>query len=74
MSSRRQKAVVLIDRRSSATSRHRPPPGGADERHSEQLRDLMKKTDVHRLTNRMEELAEPVETSGSKGNAQRADT
>jgi hypothetical protein len=25
----------------------------------EQLRDLMKKTDLHRLTNRMDELAEP---------------
>jgi len=28
----------------------------------EQLRDLMKKTDLRRLTNRMEELAEPVGT------------
>jgi uncharacterized membrane protein len=28
----------------------------------EQLRDLMKKTDLRRLTNRMEELAEPVTT------------
>jgi len=27
---------------------------------SEQLRDLMKKTDVRRLTNRLEELAEPA--------------
>ena len=26
----------------------------------EQLRDLMKKTDLRRLTNRMEELAEPA--------------
>ena len=31
----------------------------------EQLRDLMKKTDVRRLTNRMEELAEPSTLSGS---------
>jgi len=30
----------------------------------EQLRDLMKKTDVQRLTNRMEELAEPAGSSG----------
>jgi len=28
----------------------------------EQLRDLMKKTDLRRLTNRMQELAEPVGT------------
>ena len=28
----------------------------------EQLRDLMKKTDLRRLTNRVEELAEPVGT------------
>ena len=27
---------------------------------SEQLRDLMKKTDLRRLTNRLEELAEPT--------------
>ncbi len=31
----------------------------------EQLRDLMKKTDLRRLTNRMEELAEPATTSAS---------
>jgi uncharacterized membrane protein len=31
----------------------------------EQLRDLMKKTDLRRLTNRMEELAEPATSSGS---------
>ena len=31
----------------------------------EQLRDLMKKTDLRRLTNRMEELAEPSTLSGS---------
>ena len=31
----------------------------------EQLRDLMKKTDVRRLTNRMEELAEPVTAGGA---------
>jgi uncharacterized membrane protein len=31
----------------------------------EQLRDLMKKTDVRRLTDRMEELAEPTVTSAS---------
>ena len=30
----------------------------------EQLRDLMKKTDLRRLTNRMEELAEPVSSTG----------
>jgi uncharacterized membrane protein len=32
---------------------------------AEQLRDLMKKTDVRHLTNRMEELAEPASTSAS---------
>ncbi len=32
----------------------------------EQLRDLMKKTDLRRLTNRMEELAEPVASSESR--------
>ena len=31
----------------------------------EQLRDLMKKTDLKRLTNRMEELAEPADASAS---------
>jgi hypothetical protein len=31
----------------------------------EQLRDLMKKTDLKRLTNRMEELAEPAGASSS---------
>ena len=31
----------------------------------EQLRDLMKKTDLRRLTNRMEELAEPAASSAS---------
>ena len=31
----------------------------------EQLRDLMKKTDLRRLTNRMEELAEPATSSAS---------
>ena len=31
----------------------------------EQLRDLMKKTDLRRLTNRMEELAEPAGSSRS---------
>jgi uncharacterized membrane protein len=33
----------------------------------EQLRDLMKKTDLRRLTNRMEELAEPAGSSASTG-------
>jgi hypothetical protein len=33
----------------------------------EQLRDLMKKTDLRRLTNRMEELAEPAGSSASRG-------
>ena len=33
----------------------------------EQLRDLMKKTDLRQLTNRMEELAEPASPSVSKG-------
>ena len=32
---------------------------------ADQLRDLMKKTDVRRLTNRMEELAEPITPEGS---------
>ena len=31
----------------------------------EQLRDLMKRTDLKRLTNRMEELAEPADPSAS---------
>jgi uncharacterized membrane protein len=31
----------------------------------DQLRDLMKKTDLRRLTNRMEELAEPATSSAS---------
>ena len=31
----------------------------------EPLRDLMKKTDLKRLTNRMEELAEPADASAS---------
>lgn len=35
----------------------------------EQLRDLMKKTDIRRLTNRMEELAEPAASSVEKPNA-----
>jgi uncharacterized membrane protein len=33
----------------------------------EQLRDLMKKTDLRRLTNRMEELAEPAGSSAAAG-------
>jgi uncharacterized membrane protein len=33
----------------------------------EQLRDLMRKTDLRRLTNRIEELAEPVTASTSSG-------
>jgi uncharacterized membrane protein len=33
----------------------------------EQLRDLMKKTDLRRLTNRMEELAEPADSLASTG-------
>ena len=32
----------------------------------EQLRDLMKKTDVRRLTNRMEELAEPATATAAE--------
>ena len=33
----------------------------------EQLRDLMKKTDLRRLMNRMDELAEPAASSASTG-------
>jgi len=40
----------------------------------EQLRDLMKKTDVRRLTNRMDELAEPAASSASKGSESEADS
>jgi uncharacterized membrane protein len=40
----------------------------------ERVRDLVKKTDIRRLTNRMEELAEPVETSNSNRNAPRAES
>jgi uncharacterized membrane protein len=39
---------------------------------SEQLRDLMKKTDRRRLTNRLEELAEPA-TSATRSEASRED-
>jgi hypothetical protein len=35
----------------------------------EQLRDLMTKTDLGRLTNRMEELAEPAAPSGGSSTA-----
>ena len=38
----------------------------------EQLSDLMKKTDLRRLTNRMEELAEPVTSSVAKSDAPEA--
>jgi len=40
----------------------------------EQLRDLMKKTDLRRLTNRMEELAEPIGSSASTGSDSEADS
>ncbi len=40
----------------------------------EQLRDLMKKTDLRRLTNRMEELAEPAGSSASMGSDSAADS
>ena len=40
----------------------------------EQLRDLMKKTDLRRLTNRMEELAEPAGSSASIGSDSAADS
>ena len=32
----------------------------------EHLRDLMKKTDLRRLTDRMEELAQPASSTGAK--------
>jgi hypothetical protein len=35
----------------------------------ERLRDLMKKTDLRRLTHRMEELAEPATASAARPNA-----
>ena len=38
----------------------------------EQLRDLMKKTDLQRLTSRVEELAEPVTATASAGPDSRA--
>jgi hypothetical protein len=41
---------------------------------SEQLRDLMKKTDLRRLTNRLEELAEPATSATrEKSEASRKD-
>jgi uncharacterized membrane protein len=36
----------------------------------QQLRDLMKKTDLKRLTNRMEELAEPRASASTKSDAE----
>jgi uncharacterized membrane protein len=41
---------------------------------SEQLRDLMKKTDLRHLTTRMEELAEPATPSGSRSTVAPADS
>ena len=41
---------------------------------ADHLGDLMRKTDLRRLTKRMEELAEPVATSGSKDAAQHLET
>jgi len=38
----------------------------------EQLRDLIKKTDLRRLTNRMDELAEPATANGAKSDSGRA--
>ena len=38
---------------------------------SEQLGDLMKKTDLHRLTDRMEELAEPKDSKKAAASSQR---
>jgi uncharacterized membrane protein len=40
----------------------------------EQLRDLMKKTDLKRLTNRIEELAEPADASASTMSRREADS
>ena len=40
----------------------------------EQLRDLMKKTDLRRLTNRMEELAEPATSSASAATGSTAES
>ena len=40
----------------------------------EQLRDLMKKTDLRRLTNRMEELAEPADSLASTGSDAEAES
>jgi hypothetical protein len=40
----------------------------------EQLRDLMKKTDLRQLTNRMEELAEPVVSAPSTESKPKGDS